>query len=106
MRFLAMLILNIFRRLIVIDSRLRAVVSHQPAKKQKPRRTTGLSVIRVKMILRGRDAHHAAFRGALDAELDRPVDFCEQSMIFADPDVVAGVKFGTALAHDNAARPE
>ena len=54
--------------------------------------------------LRGRnDAHGTPTARALDGELHGAVDLCEQRVILADADIVAGVELGATLAHDDAA---
>src|SRR3989338_1086503 len=54
--------------------------------------------------LRGDDGNCSALLRTLDGEYDLAGDLGKQRVILAHTDVFAGVEFGAALAHDDAAR--
>lgn len=49
------------------------------------------------------DAHIPTLQRALDGELDGSGDLGEKRVVLADPDIVAGVELGAALANDDVA---
>jgi len=54
--------------------------------------------------LRGDDGNCSTLLCTLDGEHDLAGDLGKQRMILAHADIFAGVEFGAALAHDDAAR--